>query len=98
MASDSPCSVPEAPGKGESMLSFHSGLVALVIALVYACSPNVVAEQEKQAVTLVAICEDAAAKEMIRESLLTHFRPLQDLEVVNKNGVQFATRLCRENG
>ena len=29
---------------------------------------------------------DAAAKKMIRESLLTHFRPLKDLEVVDKNG------------
>ena len=68
------------------MLSFHSGLVALVVALACASSPNVVVEQEKQAVTVVVICEDTAAKEMIRESLLTHFRPLQDLEVVDKNG------------
>ena len=45
------------------------------------------AEQEsKQAVTVVVICDDAAAKKTIHDSLLTHFRSLQDLEVVDKNG------------
>ena len=68
------------------MCSFHSVLVALVVALVCGYSPNVVADQEKRAVTVVVICEDAAAKKMIRESLLTHFRPLQNVEVVDKNG------------
>jgi hypothetical protein len=64
-----------------------STLVALVFALVSAYSATLGAEQEsKQAVTVVVICDDAAAKKMIRESLLSHFRPLQDLEVVDKNG------------
>ena len=50
-------------------------------------SANLGAEQEsKQAVTVVVICDDAAVQKRIRESLLTHFRPLQDLEVVDKNG------------
>jgi hypothetical protein len=45
------------------------------------------AEQEpKRAVTVVVICDDAAAQKAVRESLLTHFRSLQDLEVVDKNG------------
>lgn len=50
-------------------------------------SENLGAEQEsKQAVTVVVLCDDAAAQKMIRESLLKQFRPLQDLEVVEKNG------------
>ena len=62
-------------------------LVALIIALMCGNSAKLGAEQEsKQAVTVVVICDDAAAKKIIRESLLTHFRRLQDLEVVDKNG------------
>jgi len=57
------------------------------IALVPAYSATLGAEQEsKQAVTVVVICDDAAAQKMIRDSLLSHFRPLQELEVVDKNG------------
>jgi len=64
-----------------------STLVALVLVLMSWLSANVGAEQEsKQAVTVVVICDDAAAQKMIRQSLLSHFRPLQDLEVVDKNG------------
>lgn len=64
-----------------------NALVALVVVLVCGYSANLGAEQKsKQAVTVVVICDDAAAQKMIRESLLTHFRPLQDLEVVDKNG------------
>lgn len=62
-------------------------LVPLIVALVCAFSAGEGAEQEsKQAVNVVVICDDDAAQKTIRESLLTHFRPLQDLEVVNKNG------------
>ena len=62
-------------------------LVALMIALVCGNSANLGAEQEsKQAVTVVVICDDAAVQKRIRESLLTHFRPLQDLKIVDKNG------------
>src|ERR1043166_6005639 len=64
-----------------------NALIALVVALVCGYSANLVAQQEsKTAVTVVVICDDAAAQKMIRESLLTHFRPLQDLEVVDKQG------------
>ena len=57
------------------------------LALVCGYSANAVAEQEsKQTVTVVVLCDDAAAQKMIHESLLTHFRSLQDLEVVDKNG------------
>ena len=62
-------------------------VVALVAALVCGFSANLVAEQEsKTAVTVVVICNDDAVKKMIHESLLTQFRPLGDLEVVDKNG------------
>jgi hypothetical protein len=61
--------------------------VALVVALVSGYSAELGAEQEsKQAVTVVVICDDAVAQKTIRESLLTQFRPLRDLEVVDKNG------------
>lgn len=66
-----------------------NALLALVLALVLVSgySASLRAEQEsKQAVTVVVISEDAGAKKTIRDSLLTHFRPLQDLEVVDKNG------------
>ena len=66
---------------------FMNPLFALMLALACLNSVSLAAEQEsKQAVTVVVICEDAAVKKMIRDSLLTHFRPLQDLEVVDKNG------------
>ena len=64
-----------------------NALVSLLVALVCGYSENLGAEQEsKQAVTVVVLCDDAAAQKMIRESLLKQFRPLQDLEVVEKNG------------
>jgi hypothetical protein len=64
-----------------------NAVIALVLALVCGHSANLGAEQEsKQAVTVVVICDDDAAKKMIQESLLTHLRPLQDLGVVDKNG------------
>jgi hypothetical protein len=63
-----------------------NALLALVVALVCVYSATVVGRDEpKQAVTVVVLCEDAAAKKMIRESLLTHFRSLPDLEVVDKH-------------
>ena len=66
---------------------FMNTLLALVLALACGNSMSLGAEEEsKQAVTVVVICEDTAAKKTIRDSLLTHFRPLQDLEVVDKNG------------
>jgi hypothetical protein len=62
-------------------------LITIVVALVSGYSANLVAEEDsKQAVTVVVLCEDAAAQKMIRESLLTHFRSLSDLEVVDKHG------------
>jgi hypothetical protein len=67
----------------KSMTAF----AALVLALLGRYSTSPAAEQEsKQAVTVVVICDDAAAQKTIRESLLTHFRPLQDIDVVDKNG------------
>jgi hypothetical protein len=61
--------------------------IAVLILLLCGNWANVRAEQEsKQAVTVVVICDDPAAKKTIRESLLTQFAPLQDLEVVDKNG------------
>ena len=75
----------------DSSMKTHSAsmnaLLILVIALVCLNAANVRAEQkEKQSVSVVVICDDAGAKKTIRESLLTHFRPFQDLEVVDKNG------------
>ena len=62
-------------------------LAALVFALGCGYSADAGAEQEsKQAVTLVVICDDAAVQKTNRESPLTQFRPLHDLEVVDKNG------------
>jgi hypothetical protein len=53
-----------------------TALLALQIALVCGDSAKLRAEQEsKQAVTVLVICDDAAAKKTIRESLLTHFVP-----------------------
>jgi len=43
-------------------------------------------EESKRVVTVLVICDDAAAKKTIRESLLAHFRPLKGFEVVDKNG------------
>jgi hypothetical protein len=61
-------------------------LITVVVALVCGYSANLVAEEEEtRAVTVVVLCEDDAAKKMIRESLLTHFRPLKDLNVVDKH-------------
>ena len=64
-----------------------NAFVALELALVCESSAKLGAEDEsKRAVTVVVLCDDAAAQKTIRESLLTHFRPLQNLEVVDKNG------------
>ena len=64
-----------------------NALVALIAALMFGYPASAAAEQKsKQAVTIVVLCDDAAAQKMIRESLLKQFRPLQDLEVVDKNG------------
>jgi hypothetical protein len=64
-----------------------TALLAVQIALMCGNSAKLRAEQEsKQAVTVVVICDAAAAKKTIRESLLTHFGPLKDFEVVDKNG------------
>ena len=62
-------------------------LVAVIFAVLCANSGKLGAEQDsKQAVTVLVICDDAAAQKAIRESLLKHFRPLQNFEVVDKNG------------
>jgi mannose/fructose/N-acetylgalactosamine-specific phosphotransferase system component IIB len=64
-----------------------SVLLALILVSLVANSEKLLAEQEsKQAVTVIVICDDAVAQKTIRESLLTQFHPLQDLEVVDKNG------------
>jgi hypothetical protein len=66
---------------------FLNALITSVLALVCGYSTNLIAKEEsKTAVTVVVLCDDAAAKKMIHDSLLTHLRPLQDLEVVDKNG------------
>jgi len=62
-----------------------NALVAIVFALVCGFSANVAAQEEKRAVTVVVLCEDAGAQKMIRESLLAHFRSLSELEVVDKH-------------
>jgi len=63
---------------------------------VYGNSAKLGAEREsKQAVTVLVICDDAAAKKNIRESLLTHFYPLKDVEVVDER-IQPVNRLCRK--
>ena len=64
-----------------------SVLIGLMAALLCGHQGTFGADQKsKQAVTVVVLCDDPAAQKMIRESLLTHFRSLQDLEVVDKNG------------
>ncbi len=64
-----------------------NALIPLVFALVCGFSVTLLSEEEsKTAVTVVVLCDDVAAKKMIHDSLLTQFRPLQDLEVVAKNG------------
>ena len=60
-------------------------LITPVVALMCAYSATLVAQEEKRAVAVVVLCEDSAAKKMIRESLLTHFRSLPGLEVVDKH-------------
>src|SRR5262249_8280574 len=76
-----------AADKRERMLqNSKNSLIAIVVALVSGYSANLVAEESKQVVTVVVLCEDAAAQKMIRESLLMHFRSLSDLEVVDKHG------------
>lgn len=67
-----------------------TALVALVVVLFSRYEANAGAKQEsKQSVNVVVICDDTAAQKMIRDSLLTHFRSLQDLEVVKQS-----KRLC----
>src|ERR1044071_2780386 len=62
-------------------------LLALVFVSLFVNSAKLVAEQQsKQAVNVVVICDDAVAQKTIRESVLAQFRPLEDLEVVDKNG------------
>ena len=62
----------------------------------YGNSAKLGAEREsKQAVTVLVICDDAAAKKNIRESLLTHFYLLKDVEVVDER-IQPVNRLCRK--
>ena len=64
-----------------------TALLAPQIALVCANSARLGAEHEsKQSVRLLVVCDYAAAKKNIRESLLTHFPPLNDFEVVDENG------------
>ncbi|MGE5213704.1 MAG: hypothetical protein ACM3NN_08440 [Nitrospirota bacterium] len=64
-----------------------NALIPLVLALVCGYSANLFAKEEsKTAVTVVVLCDDAAAKKMINDSLLTQLRSLPDLEVVDKNG------------
>ena len=55
---------------------FMNALLALVLALACGNSMSLVAEQEsKQAVTVVVICEDAAVKKTIRDSLFDALPP-----------------------
>jgi ribosomal protein L23 len=70
------------------MLSQKSinALITLVVTLVCGESANLLAEEKSRAVTVTVICDDDAAKKMIRDSLLKHFRALRDLEVVEKDG------------
>jgi hypothetical protein len=70
------------------MLSQKSmnALITLVVALVCGYSANLVAKEESKAVTVFVICDDADAKKMIHDSLLTHLRALPNVEVVDKGG------------
>jgi hypothetical protein len=62
-------------------------LITLVVALAFGYSANLLAEEkETRAVSVVVICDDAAAKKMIHDSLVTHLRALRDLKVVDKGG------------
>ena len=70
------------------MLSQKSinALITLVVGLVCGESANLLAEEKSKAVSIVVICDNAAAKKMIHDSLLTHLRAQRDLEVVEKGG------------
>ena len=70
------------------MLSQKSinALITLVVGLVCGESANLLAEEKSKAVGIVVICDDAAAKKMIHDSLLTHLRAQRDLKVVEKGG------------
>ena len=70
------------------MLSQKSinALITLVVGLVCGESANLLAEDKSKAVSIVVICDDAAAKKMIHDSLLTHLRAQRDLKVVDKGG------------
>jgi hypothetical protein len=63
-----------------------NALITLVVALVCGYSANLVAKEESKAVTVFVICDDADAKKMIHDSLLTHLRALPNVEVVDKGG------------
>ena len=70
------------------MLSQKSinALITLVVGLVCGESANLLAEEKSKAVSIVVICDDAAAKKMIHDSLVTHLRALRDLKVIDKGG------------
>jgi hypothetical protein len=70
------------------MLSQKSinALITLVVTLVCGESATLLAEEKSRSVTVTVICDDDAAKKMIRDSLLTHLRALPNLEVVEKGG------------
>ena len=55
-------------------------------------------QESKEAVTVVVICDDAAAQKMIRESLLSHFHPPVRPRSCRQEWVQLVNRLRRKNG
>jgi hypothetical protein len=70
------------------MLSQKSinALITLVVTLVCGDWADLLAEDKSRAVTVTVICDDDAAKKMIRDSLLKHLHDLRDIEVVEKGG------------
>lgn len=49
-------------------------------------SANLLAEEKSRSVSVAVICDDAPAKKMIHDSLLTHLRAVQEFEVINRGG------------
>src|SRR5262245_49854272 len=70
------------------MLSRKSINAVLTLGFTLVCgeSANLLAEEKSRSVNVTVICDDNAAKKMIRDSLLTHLRALPNLEVLEKGG------------
>jgi hypothetical protein len=63
-----------------------NALITLVVTLLCGESANLLAEEKSRSVSVAVICDDAAAKKMIHDSLLTHLRAVQEFEVIDRGG------------